>query len=117
MVSQIRYYQSDTALLRYRYQSSSLATTTYGNTTLWKADLGGMSTDSPRVAGRRYGPAGFALFGIAPGEDGPLLGRWETTGYQGEFALGGFVDSCRAVPTARWALGRARRSVPRRAHP
>jgi hypothetical protein len=69
----------------------------------------GMSTDSPELlAAKRLldaaKAAGFAFCRIAPGEDGPLIGRRDTIGYQDEIYLGGFGDSCSALRRRRWSL-------------
>jgi hypothetical protein len=40
---------------------------------------------------------GFAFQRVAPGPDGPLFARRETTGYRDEIYLGGFNDSCHAT--------------------
>ncbi len=71
--------------------------------------MAGMSTDSPELlAAKRLldaaKAAGFAFCRIAPGEDGPLVGRRDTIGYQDEIYLGGFGDSCSAVRRHRWSL-------------
>jgi hypothetical protein len=68
-----------------------------------------MSTDGPELlAAKRLldgaKAAGFTFCRIAPGEDGPLLGRRDTIGYQDEIYLGGFADSCSAVRRRRWSL-------------
>lgn len=68
-----------------------------------------MSMDSPELlAAKRLldaaKAAGFVFSRIAPGEDGPLVGRRETTGYQDAIYLGGFTDSCSAVQRRRWSL-------------
>ena len=68
-----------------------------------------MNMDSPELlAAKRLldaaKTAGFAFYRIAPGEDGPLVGRRATIGYQDEIYLGGFADSCSAVRRRRWSL-------------
>ncbi|HEX6394993.1 MAG TPA: hypothetical protein VFZ97_16290 [Acidimicrobiales bacterium] len=68
-----------------------------------------MSTDSPELlAAKRLLDAAkaarFAFCRIAPGEDGPLVGRRHITGYQDEINLGGFADSCSALRRRRWSL-------------
>jgi hypothetical protein len=71
--------------------------------------MAGMSTDSPELlAAKRLldaaKAAGFVFTRIAPGEDGPLVGRRETIGHQDDIYLGGFADSCSAVRRRRWLL-------------
>ena len=56
-----------------------------------------MSTDSPELLAAAKSRR-VRLLRDRTGEDGPRLGRWETTGHQDEFFLGGFVDSCHAGP-------------------
>lgn len=73
------------------------------------AGMDGMSIDSPELlAAKRLldaaKVAGFAFCRIAPGEDGPLVGRRDTLGYQDEIYLGGFGDSCSALRRRRWSL-------------
>jgi hypothetical protein len=40
---------------------------------------------------------GFTFQRVAPGPDGPLFARRETTGYRDEIYLGGFDNSCHAT--------------------
>lgn len=47
---------------------------------------------------------GFAFQRIAPGPDGPLFARRETTDYRDEIYLGGFADSCHATRARKTSL-------------
>jgi hypothetical protein len=47
---------------------------------------------------------GFAFQRVAPGEDGPLFARRETTEYRDEIYLGGFADSCHATRARKSSL-------------
>ena len=47
---------------------------------------------------------GFAFQRVAPGEDGPLFARRETTEYRDEIYLGGFSDSCHATRASKSSL-------------
>jgi hypothetical protein len=48
---------------------------------------------------------GFTFQRIAPGEDGPLVGRRETVEYRDEIYIGGFGGSCHATRARKsWLL-------------
>ncbi|MGH3768073.1 MAG: hypothetical protein ACRDTX_23485 [Pseudonocardiaceae bacterium] len=47
---------------------------------------------------------GFAFQRVAPGPDGPLFARRETTQYRDEIDLGGFADSCHATRARKSSL-------------
>jgi hypothetical protein len=47
---------------------------------------------------------GFRFQRIAPGADGPLLGRRETPEYKDEIYIGGFNGSCHATRARRYSL-------------
>lgn len=68
-----------------------------------------MSLDSPEVAAAKRlldlaKDRGFSFQRVAPGEDGPLLGRRETVDWQDEIYLAGFANSCSAIRRRRWSL-------------
>ncbi len=48
--------------------------------------------------------AGFCFQRIAPGEDGPLLARRETTEYRDEIYIGGFSAGCSATRARKSSL-------------
>lgn len=47
---------------------------------------------------------GFAFQRVAPGEDGPLVARRETTNYRDEIYLGGFTGFCHATRARKSSL-------------
>ena len=47
---------------------------------------------------------GFSFERIAPGEDGPLVGRRDSASYKDEIYIGGFSDSCHATRTRKYRL-------------
>ena len=47
---------------------------------------------------------GFIFHRVAPGPDGPLFARRETTDYRDEIYLGGFSDSCHATRARKSSL-------------
>jgi hypothetical protein len=47
---------------------------------------------------------GFTFERIAPGDDGPLIGRRDTTEHRDEIYLGGFSDSCHATRARKYSL-------------
>jgi hypothetical protein len=47
---------------------------------------------------------GFVFQRIAPGEDGPLVGRRETVEYRDKIYLGGFGGSCHATRARKSSL-------------
>src|SRR5262249_19177687 len=60
-----------------------------------------------RAAVRPLGPAktqGFSFERIAPGDDGPILGRRESLEYKDEIYIGGFSDSCHATRARKSSL-------------
>ncbi|MBV9650999.1 MAG: hypothetical protein JO296_12770 [Pseudonocardiales bacterium] len=68
-----------------------------------------MTVDSPDVlAAKRLldlaKGVGFVFQRVAPGEDGPLLGRRQTVDWQDEIFLGGFGEACSAVRRRRYSL-------------
>ncbi len=67
------------------------------------------TTDSPDVAAAKRlldaaKDEGFTFQRIAPGEDGPLIGRRETTEYRDQIYLAGFGDSCHATRVRKSSL-------------
>jgi hypothetical protein len=66
-------------------------------------------TESPELAAAKRlldlaRDQGFVLQRIAPGEDGPLVGRRETVHYRDQIYLAGFEDSCRATRARKSSL-------------
>ncbi len=47
---------------------------------------------------------GFSFERIAPGEDGPLVGRRDSADYKDEIYIGGFSDSCHGTRARKYGL-------------
>lgn len=61
----------------------------------------------PRAAKRLLDLAknqGFTFQRVAPGPDGPLFARRDTTDYRDEIYIGGFTDSCHATRARKSSL-------------
>lgn len=68
-----------------------------------------MVADSPELAAAKRlldlaKSQGFTFQRIAPGPDGPLFARRETTAHRDEIYLGGFGDSCHATRARKSSL-------------
>lgn len=68
-----------------------------------------MVADSPELAAAKRlldlaKSQGFTSQRIAPGPDGPLFARRETTEHHDEIYLGGFGDSCHATRARKSSL-------------
>ncbi|MGH3974916.1 MAG: hypothetical protein ACRDS9_16550 [Pseudonocardiaceae bacterium] len=65
--------------------------------------------DSPELAAAKWlldfaKSQGFTFQRVAPGPDGPLFARRETTEHRDEIYLGGFGDSCHATRVRKSSL-------------